>query len=92
MDISLLSGQILKMKVSNVESVTLFHVQLQSASKYEDIVQEYMTDKNTKVSFNINAFDNKSQIAIIFILYVDHKCYKKIKKNNFIKCASYTKN
>ncbi|XP_050460512.1 maternal protein tudor-like isoform X2 [Cataglyphis hispanica] len=47
-DISLLSGQILKMKVSNVESVTLFHVQLQSASKYEDIVQKYMTDKNTK--------------------------------------------
>ncbi|XP_070160956.1 protein tudor isoform X1 [Polyergus mexicanus] len=48
-DISLLSGQILKMKVSNVESVTLFHVQLQSASKYEDIVHKYMADKNTKV-------------------------------------------
>ncbi|CAL1676055.1 unnamed protein product [Lasius platythorax] len=48
-DISLLSGQTLKMKISNVESVTLFHIQLLSAAKYIDIVHKYMADKNTEV-------------------------------------------
>ncbi|XP_072754733.1 protein tudor isoform X2 [Anoplolepis gracilipes] len=48
-DISLFSGQILKMKISNVEDITLFHVQLLSASKYEAIIHKYMADKNTEV-------------------------------------------
>lgn len=39
-----------------------------------------MADKNTEVSFSINAFDNKLQIAIVHVLYIDHKCYKKIRK------------
>ncbi|XP_019700708.2 maternal protein tudor isoform X3 [Harpegnathos saltator] len=48
-DISLLSGQTLKMKVSNVESITRFHVQLPSASKCEHLIDEYMADKNAEV-------------------------------------------
>lgn len=48
-DISLLSGQTLKMRISNVASTTQFYVQLPSASKCEDIVDQYMADKNTKV-------------------------------------------
>lgn len=76
-DISLLSGQTLKMKISNVESVTLFHIQLLSAAKYIDIVHKYMADKNTEVHL---ASNNKSQISVIYMLYIDHKCYKKIRK------------
>lgn len=53
MDISLLSGQILKMRISNVESTTQFYVQLPSASKCEGMVDQYMANKNTKVSFSI---------------------------------------
>ncbi|XP_032689380.1 maternal protein tudor-like isoform X3 [Odontomachus brunneus] len=48
-DISLLSGQTLKMKVSSVESTNRFHVQLPSASKCEHIVEKYMADKNAEV-------------------------------------------
>ncbi|XP_014478410.1 PREDICTED: maternal protein tudor-like isoform X3 [Dinoponera quadriceps] len=48
-DISLLSGQTLKMKVSGVESTTQFHVQLPSAAKCDRIINEYMADKNAEV-------------------------------------------
>ncbi|XP_012223207.2 maternal protein tudor isoform X2 [Linepithema humile] len=48
MDINLLSGQTLKMRVSNVESTLRFHVQHPSASKCENIVDKYMADKNTE--------------------------------------------
>lgn len=93
-DISLLSGQILKMKVSNVESVTLFHVQLLSASKCENIIHNYMADKNTEVSFSLNTSDNKLQIATIYLLYTDHKCYQKIRKIillNHIQITKYSR-
>ncbi|XP_018353792.1 PREDICTED: maternal protein tudor-like isoform X2 [Trachymyrmex septentrionalis] len=48
-DISLLGGQTLKMRISNVESTTQFYVQLPSAIKCENIVDQYMADKDTKV-------------------------------------------
>ncbi|XP_071555768.1 protein tudor isoform X1 [Temnothorax nylanderi] len=48
-DISLLSGQTLKMRVSNVKNTTQFYVQLPSASKCENIVDQYMANKDTKV-------------------------------------------
>jgi len=70
-DISLLSGQILKMKVSNVESVTLFHVQLLSASKYENIIHNYMADKNTEVSFSINLINYKLLSYMYYILIIN---------------------
>lgn len=57
-DISLLNGQTLKMKVSSVESTNRFHVQLPSALKCEHIVDKYMADKNAEV-ISINA----SQLA-----------------------------
>ncbi|XP_018353793.1 PREDICTED: maternal protein tudor-like isoform X3 [Trachymyrmex septentrionalis] len=47
-DISLLGGQTLKMRISNVESTTQFYVQLPSAIKCENIVDQYMADKDTK--------------------------------------------
>ncbi|XP_012059363.1 PREDICTED: maternal protein tudor-like [Atta cephalotes] len=47
-DISLLDGQTLKMRISNVESTTQFYVQLPSAIKCENIVDQYMADKDTK--------------------------------------------
>ncbi|XP_018362719.1 PREDICTED: maternal protein tudor-like isoform X1 [Trachymyrmex cornetzi] len=47
-DISLLGGQTLKMRISNVESTTQFYVQLPSVIKCENIVDQYMVDKNTK--------------------------------------------
>ncbi|KAL6267474.1 hypothetical protein P5V15_000550 [Pogonomyrmex californicus] len=48
-DISLLSGQTLKMRISDVKSTNQFYVQLPSASRCENIVDQYMTDKNPKV-------------------------------------------
>lgn len=50
-DISLLSGQTLKMKVSSVENTTQFYVQLPSASKCKNIIDNYMSTKNTQVLF-----------------------------------------
>ncbi|XP_028046299.1 maternal protein tudor isoform X2 [Monomorium pharaonis] len=47
-DISLLSGQTLKMRISNVENANQFYVQLPSATKCENLVNQYMTDKNTE--------------------------------------------
>jgi len=52
-DISLLTGQTLKMRISTVESTTQFYVQLPSATKCENIVNQYMAGKDTKVLFTI---------------------------------------
>ncbi|KYN07032.1 Maternal protein tudor [Cyphomyrmex costatus] len=53
-DISLLSGQTLKMRISNVETTTQFYVQLPSAIKCENIVDQYMADKDTKVMLRLS--------------------------------------
>ncbi|KAL0117558.1 hypothetical protein PUN28_010395 [Cardiocondyla obscurior] len=47
-DISLLNGQTLRMRISSVENAAHFYVQLPSASKCESIVDQYMADKNAK--------------------------------------------
>lgn len=68
MDISLLSGETLKMRISNVESTAQFYVQLPSATKCEGIVDQYMADKNTEVSFNTNVFQPRIVFCHIHIL------------------------
>lgn len=71
-DISLLSGQTLKMRISSVESTTQFYVQLPSASKYENIVDHYMANNNTKVLFNTNAlFQSTANHILSYILLVN---------------------
>jgi len=50
-DISLLTGQTLKMRISAVENTTQFYVQLPSGTKCENIVNQYMADKDIKVLF-----------------------------------------
>lgn len=64
-DISLLSGQTLRMKVSSVESTTRFYVQLPSASKCERIVDKYMADKNTEVFLNIRILQLVANYAVM---------------------------
>lgn len=76
MDISLLSGQTLKMKISNVESATKFYVQLPSASKCESIVHQYMADKDTKVLFSTKCISTANHI----LSYIVHKLNKKLGK------------
>ncbi|KAK0163339.1 hypothetical protein PV327_007031 [Microctonus hyperodae] len=46
-DISRLTGQSLRVKVSNVESVNKFHVQLPSAAASEKIVTDFMANNDT---------------------------------------------
>ncbi|XP_078047780.1 protein tudor isoform X2 [Augochlora pura] len=48
-DINLLSGQALRVKVSSVENVTKFYVQLPFATACENLVNTYMADKNPKM-------------------------------------------
>ncbi|KAK0158458.1 hypothetical protein PV328_009458 [Microctonus aethiopoides] len=48
-DISRLTGQSLRVKVSNVESVNKFHVQLPSAPASEKIVTDFMANNDTTV-------------------------------------------
>ncbi|XP_076220717.1 protein tudor isoform X2 [Nomia melanderi] len=48
-DINLLNGQILRVKVSSVENVSKFYVQLPFATECENLINTYMTDKNPKV-------------------------------------------
>lgn len=50
-DINLLSGQALKVKVSSVENTSKFYVQLPSANECENIINAYMAEKNPKVCF-----------------------------------------
>lgn len=51
-DINLLSGQALRVKVSSVESVSQFYVQLPTtATICESMVNTYMADKDPKVCF-----------------------------------------
>ncbi|XP_076658151.1 protein tudor isoform X2 [Halictus rubicundus] len=48
-DINLLSGQVLRVKVSSVENVTKFYVQLPFAAECENLINTYMADKNPKM-------------------------------------------
>ncbi|XP_076380024.1 protein tudor isoform X1 [Megalopta genalis] len=56
-DINLLSGQALRVKVSSVESVTKFYVQLPFATACENLVNTYMADKNPKVMQRLSAHE-----------------------------------
>ncbi|KAG7199166.1 hypothetical protein KM043_018050 [Ampulex compressa] len=49
MDISLLTGQIIRVKVSSVESVNKFYIQLPSAAECESIIDTYMANKDHKI-------------------------------------------
>lgn len=67
-DISRLTGQSLRVKVSNVESVNKFHVQLPSAPASEKIVTDFMANNDTTVSEKeifIICLGNKSYLFII---------------------------
>ncbi|XP_076476295.1 protein tudor [Bombus vancouverensis nearcticus] len=48
-DINLLNGQALRVKVSSVQNMSEFYVQLPSATECEDIINTYMADKNPEV-------------------------------------------
>ncbi|XP_033178847.1 maternal protein tudor isoform X2 [Bombus impatiens] len=48
-DINLLNGQALRVKVSSVRNMSEFYVQLPSATECEDIINTYMADKNPEV-------------------------------------------
>ncbi|TGZ53791.1 Maternal protein tudor, partial [Temnothorax longispinosus] len=67
-DISLLNGQTLKTRVSNVKNTTQFYVQLPSASKCESIADQYMANKDTKVLFSTNAFQPRIIFCHIILL------------------------
>lgn len=67
-DISLLGDQTLKMKISNVESITQFYVQLPSAIKCENIVDQYMADKDTKVL--VQMYFSRESYSVVHIIYL----------------------
>lgn len=48
-DINLLNGQALRVKVSSVRDISEFYVQLPSATECQDIINTYMADKNPEV-------------------------------------------
>ncbi|XP_017761897.1 PREDICTED: maternal protein tudor [Eufriesea mexicana] len=48
-DINLLHGQALRVKVSSVENTTKFYIQLPSATECENIINMYMADKKPEV-------------------------------------------
>ncbi|XP_076751739.1 protein tudor [Xylocopa sonorina] len=48
-DINLLSGQTLRVKVSSVENTSKFYIQLPSAAECEDMIDTYMANKNPMV-------------------------------------------
>lgn len=73
-----MSGQTLKMKISNVESTTKFYVQLPSASKCESIVHQYMADKNTEVLFSTKYISTANHI--LSVTYIAHKLNEKLEK------------
>lgn len=50
-DINLLSGQSLRVKLSSVESASKFYVQLPSVTECENMINTYMADKDSKVCF-----------------------------------------
>ncbi|XP_076298392.1 protein tudor-like isoform X2 [Lasioglossum baleicum] len=54
-DINLLSGQALRVKVSSVENVSKFHVQLPFAAECENLINTYMN--NTKVMQRLSAHE-----------------------------------
>ncbi|XP_071861857.1 protein tudor isoform X2 [Bombus fervidus] len=49
MDINLLNGQALRVKVSSVRNISEFYIQLPSATECQDIINTYMVDKNPEV-------------------------------------------
>lgn len=57
LDIELLPGQTLRVKVSNVESVSKFHIQFSSANYCDEAISSYMAKKDPKVRgfFNLKA-------------------------------------
>ncbi|XP_060822618.1 maternal protein tudor-like isoform X2 [Bombus pascuorum] len=48
-DINLLNGQALRVKVSSVRNISEFYIQLPSATECQDIINTYMADKTPKV-------------------------------------------
>lgn len=50
-DINILSGQILRVKVSSVEHASKFYIQLSSAGECESMINTYMANKDPKVCF-----------------------------------------
>ncbi|XP_050584863.1 maternal protein tudor isoform X2 [Bombus affinis] len=48
-DINLLNGQALRVKVSSVRDISEFYIQLPSATECQDIINTYMADKNPEV-------------------------------------------
>ncbi|XP_015430080.1 PREDICTED: maternal protein tudor [Dufourea novaeangliae] len=56
-DINLLSGQKLRVKVSSVETVSKFYVQLPSATECDNMVNTYMADKDPKVMQRLSAHE-----------------------------------
>ncbi|XP_043252575.1 tudor domain-containing 6-like isoform X3 [Colletes gigas] len=48
-DINLLSGQTLRVKVSSVENASKLYVQLPSGNECENVIDAYMADKNPKI-------------------------------------------
>lgn len=65
-DISLLAGQALRVKVSNVASATKFHIQLPSATATEKAIHAYMAQRNPEVSLmNVDWWLNVLVICVI---------------------------
>ncbi|XP_054006330.1 tudor domain-containing 6-like isoform X1 [Hylaeus anthracinus] len=56
-DINLLSGQALRVKVSSVENASKLYVRLPSANECEDLIDTYMADKNPKVMQRLSAHE-----------------------------------
>jgi len=62
-----------------VESTTQFYVQLPSATKCENIVNQYMADKDTKVLFT-STFQSRIILYIYRYMYIVRKLYGKLEK------------
>ncbi|XP_043252574.1 tudor domain-containing 6-like isoform X2 [Colletes gigas] len=56
-DINLLSGQTLRVKVSSVENASKLYVQLPSGNECENVIDAYMADKNPKVMQRLSAHE-----------------------------------
>ncbi|XP_076634241.1 protein tudor isoform X2 [Colletes latitarsis] len=56
-DINLLNGQTLRVKVSSVENASKLYVQLPSANECENVIDTYMADKNPKVMQRLSAHE-----------------------------------
>ncbi|XP_043597513.1 maternal protein tudor-like isoform X1 [Bombus pyrosoma] len=56
-DINLLNGQALRVKVSSVQNISEFYVQLPSATECEDIINTYMAEKNLEVMQRLSSHE-----------------------------------